>query len=126
MKLFSLEEANALLPAVRRIVADVTRAHAAVLTRKAAARHAAAGAEMGGGAMSGGAQNYAAALLRLAARTGELETLGVQLKDYARGLIDFPTLRDGRVVLLCWQAGEGDQLEWWHEVEAGFAGRQPL
>lgn len=125
MKLFSLEEANALLPAVRRIVVDITRAHAVVLRRKAAARHAAAGAEAGGGAMPGGA-HYAAALLRLAARVGELETLGVQLKDYERGLIDFPTLRDGRVVLLCWQAGEGEQLEWWHEVEAGFAGRQPL
>ena len=49
-----------------------------------------------------------------------------ELKDYGRGLIDFPSLREGRVVLLCWQMGEGDQLEWWHEVEAGFAGRQPL
>jgi hypothetical protein len=41
-------------------------------------------------------------------------------------LIDFPCLRDGRVVLLCWKADEGDSIEWWHDVEAGFAGRQPL
>ncbi len=125
MKLFSLEEANALLPAVRRIVADVTRTHAFVLAHKEAAAHAAEGANAGGGAMPGGA-HYATALLRLAERAGELETLGVQVKDFARGLIDFPSLRDGHVVLLCWQSGEGDRIEWWHEVEAGFAGRQPL
>ncbi|MDT4898557.1 MAG: hypothetical protein QOH25_3634 [Acidobacteriota bacterium] len=69
---------------------------------------------------------YVSLLIELLASTGEIETLGVQLKDYARGLIDFPSLRDGRVVLLCWQMGEGDQIEWWHDVEAGFAGRQPL
>ncbi|MCP9494916.1 MAG: DUF2203 domain-containing protein [Pyrinomonadaceae bacterium MAG19_C2-C3] len=45
---------------------------------------------------------------------------------YARGLIDFPSLRDGRVVLLCWQMGEANELLWWHDVEAGFAGCQPL
>ena len=56
----------------------------------------------------------------------ELEALGVQLKDFERGLVDFPSLRDGRVVLLCWQMGEGDELEWWHDVDAGFAGRTPL
>jgi hypothetical protein len=55
-----------------------------------------------------------------------LESLGVQLKDYSQGLIDFPSMRDGRVVLLCWKADEGDQLEWWHDLETGFAGRQPL
>ncbi len=125
MKLFSLEEANALLPTVRSIVVDMTRAHAFVLKHRAAAQHAAAGAQLGGGAMPGGAR-YALTLLRLAERAGELETLGVQVKDFARGLIDFPSLRDGRVVLLCWQSGEGEQIEWWHEVEAGFAGRQPI
>ena len=69
---------------------------------------------------------YVMTLLNLVQHTNELEELGVQLKDYERGLIDFPTMRDGRIVLLCWKLDEGDQLEWWHEVEAGFAGRQPL
>ena len=81
--------------------------------------------ETGGGGMEGGAA-YVGSLSELAEASGELEGLGVQLKDYTRGLIDFPTMREGRVVLLCWQMGEGDSLEWWHEVEAGFAGRQPL
>ncbi len=75
--------------------------------------------------MHGGAL-YVAALVGLAEAVGRLDELGVQLKDYARGLVDFPSMRDGRVVLLCWQSGEGDQIEWWHDVEAGFAGRQPL
>ena len=69
---------------------------------------------------------YVSLLIELLSGAGELETLGVQLKDQTRGLIDFPSLRDGRVVLLCWHLGEGDQIEWWHDIEAGFAGRQPL
>ena len=125
MKVFSVEEANAMLPTVRGILARIQRAHGRLLSYQTSAKHAAEGAEQGGGGMPDGPR-YVALLFELSTRTGELEALGVQLKDYARGLIDFPSLRDGRVVLLCWQLGEGDQIEWWHDVEAGFAGRQPL
>ena len=69
---------------------------------------------------------YAILLTNFSEEISELEALGVQLKDLDRGLIDFPSLRDGRVVLLCWQLGEGDELEWWHDMDAGFAGRTPL
>jgi hypothetical protein len=55
-----------------------------------------------------------------------MEEIGIQIKDYGRGLIDFPSMKNGKVILLCWQLGEGDEVSWWHEVEAGFAGRQPL
>ena len=125
MKLFTVEDANSLLPTVRGIVRKVQRAYARVSASQEQARAAAEGASRGGGGMEGGAA-YVESLSELAEASGELEELGVQLKDYVRGLIDFPTLREGRVVLLCWQMGEGDRLEWWHEVEAGFAGRQPL
>jgi hypothetical protein len=125
MKLFSVEEANALLPDVRRIVAAISRAHGRIAASREGSRLAAEGAKAGGGAMPGGSE-YARALLRLSESVGELEALGVQLKDYERGLIDFPAMREGRVVLLCWQLGEGDRIEWWHDVDAGFAGRQPL
>jgi hypothetical protein len=125
MKLFTVEEANALLPTVRGIVARVQRAHARVSAGQDAARQAAERARLGGGGIVGGSV-YVAALSELAEHAGRLEALGVQLKDYARGLIDFPSMREGRVVLLCWQMGEGDRVEWWHDVEAGFAGRQPL
>jgi hypothetical protein len=123
MKIFSIEEANALLPTVRRILEAVRRAHHRLLAYQEAAKRAAE--EQGGGGMADGPR-YVANLIELTTRTSELEVLGVQLKDYARGLIDFPSLRDGRVILLCWQLGEGEQIEWWHDVEAGFAGRQPL
>lgn len=125
MKIFSLEEANSLLPEVRAIVRSIQKAHRGLLKFRKAVKDAAAGAENGGGGMLGGSR-YATLLTDLSLRANELEIMGVQLKDYARGLIDFPSLRDGRVVLLCWQLGEGDSLEWWHDVEAGFAGRQPL
>jgi len=125
MKLFTVEEANALLPTVRGVVRQVQRAYKRVAASQEAARVAADRAKLGGGGIPGGSL-YVTALSELAEHAGRLEALGVQLKDYGRGLIDFPSLRGGRVVLLCWQMGEGDQLEWWHEVEAGFAGRQSL
>lgn len=125
MKIFSLEEANALLPTVQGIAKKVQRTHSRVSSQQSEAKLAADAAEQGGGGIKGGVE-YAALLVRLTSLVGELESLGVQLKDFARGLVDFPTLRDGRVVLLCWQLGEGDRIEWWHDVEAGFAGRTPL
>ncbi|MGB9179284.1 MAG: DUF2203 domain-containing protein, partial [Pyrinomonadaceae bacterium] len=117
--------ANALLPTVRRIVGAIQRAHARLISYQDAAKYAAEGAEFGGGGMTDGPR-YVTLLIELSTKTAELESLGVQLKDYARGLIDFPSMRDGRVVLLCWQLGEGNELEWWHDLDTGFAGRQPL
>jgi hypothetical protein len=125
MKIFTIEEANALLPAVRKILVYVQRAHRRLFSYHEVAKLAAEGAEQGGGGFSDGVR-YAALLIELTAHMSELEALGVQLKDFDRGLVDFPSLRDGRVVLLCWQVGEGDKLEWWHDVDAGFAGRTPL
>jgi hypothetical protein len=125
MKLFTLEEANELLPLVRRILGGVRSTHAAISALQQEAKLAAAGAERGGGGMAEGAR-YIMLLNRLAARSQELDTLGVQIKDYSRGLIDFPSMKEGRVVLLCWQWGEGDKVTWWHDIDAGFAGRQPL
>jgi hypothetical protein len=55
----------------------------------------------------------------------ELKELGVELKDYFTGLIDFPSLMDGRPVYLCWRLGEAE-VGYWHELEAGFSGRQKL
>ena len=50
---------------------------------------------------------------------------GILLKDPDRGLVDFPVLREGREVYLCWLLGE-TTIEFWHDIDAGFAGRQPL
>jgi hypothetical protein len=125
MKIFTVAEANALLPTVRDILSKIQRAHKRLFSHRKAAKDAAEGAEQGGGGMPDGPR-YAALLVELTSQTSELEALGVQLKDFNRGLVDFPSLRDGQVVLLCWQIGEGDELQWWHHVEEGFAGRTPL
>ena len=125
MKLFTLQEANALLPNVKTIVGKIQQAHRRVTQYRDEAKEASEAAEKGGGGTAFGLA-YAQALTDLTGAIAELETLGVQLKDFERGLVDFPSLRDGRVVLLCWQMGEGDELEWWHDVDAGFAGRTPL
>ena len=125
MKIFTVDEANALLPTVREIVGRIQRSHKSVSRFREAAKKAAEAAERGGGGIDDGLR-YAVVLSDLTLALTDLETLGVQLKDFQRGLVDFPSLRDGRLVLLCWQMGEGDELEWWHDVDAGFAGRTPL
>src|SRR5687768_14118110 len=125
MKFFTVQEANALLSTVRIILARIQRAHRRLTQYRDEVKKAAEAAEQGGGGIAEGAA-YASVLTELTLQLAELEGLGVQLKDFERGLIDFPSLREGRVVLLCWQLGEGDELEWWHDVDAGFAGRTPL
>jgi hypothetical protein len=125
MKIFTVQEANALLPDVRTIVGKIQRAHRKLSHYREDAKKAAEAPERGGGGFPDGVA-YAAVLTDLTVQLSELEVLGVQIKDIERGLGDFPSLRDGRVVLLCWQLGEGDELEWWHDVDAGFAGRTPL
>jgi hypothetical protein len=125
MKIFTLQEANALLPDVKIILAKIQRAHRKLSRYRGEARKASEAADQGGGGIQDGVA-YATILTELTLQLAELEGLGVQLKDFERGLIDFPSLREGRVVLLCWQMGEGDELEWWHDVDAGFSGRTPL
>jgi hypothetical protein len=125
MKLFTVEEANALLPSVRLILRKIQRSRRRLSAYRDEAKLAAEGAEQGGGGMVGG-ELYAKILTNFTEELAELDVIGVQLKDFDRGLIDFPSLREGRVVLLCWQLGEGDELEWWHDMDAGFGGRTPL
>ena len=55
----------------------------------------------------------------------ELEKLGIAIKSFDEGLIDFPSHRDGREVFLCWKHGE-ESVEYWHEPDKGYAGRQPI
>jgi hypothetical protein len=124
MKLFTIEEANELLPGVRSTLEKIQRMYATLEGYRESARAAAKASEFGGG-MQGGAQ-YVKALYKIGKLTTELHEGGIQLKDYSRGLIDFPCMREGRIVLLCWQLGEAEHIEWWHEIEAGFAGRKPL
>ena len=67
----------------------------------------------------------AGAVLTLMGAATQLEALDIVLRDPRQGLVDFPSIRDGVEVYLCWKLDE-QRVEWWHEPEAGFAGRQPL
>lgn len=125
MKLFTVEEANDLLPTVRPMLLKIQARHNLIATFKKSAKAAAEAAQFGGGGMENGSV-YVKSLYELGKFTLDLDNLGIQLKDYGRGLIDFPSMREGRIVLLCWQLGENDEIEWWHDLETGFAGRKPI
>ena len=124
MKLFTPAEANSLLPEIAPKLEAVRRLCGRIERYSDAARSAASASDRGGG-MEGGTA-YVKSLYEVGKLTTEVAEMGVEIKDPTRGLIDFPSLRGERVVLLCWQLGEGYAIEWWHETEAGFAGRQPL
>jgi len=122
MKLFTFEEAKSLLPEVKRLWRAVDRARGILKQLEPEARLASASG--GGGGTVYGIQ-YAAALNNFLAGLQSILSLGVEIKDLDRGLCDFPHMREGRIVYLCWQRGE-ETIEWWHDIDAGFAGRQPL
>ena len=65
------------------------------------------------------------AFMSMRTALGELQEVEVVLRDLDRGLVDFPALREGREIYLCWLEGE-DEIEFWHEPEAGFDARKPL
>jgi hypothetical protein len=126
--LFTLDEALALLPVVRRLSADIQETKRE-LDAASAELQRLLGLTGGNGHLAADVastrQSTRSAGGRLEALIGELDDLGVQLKGIEDGLVDFPSERDGHVVLLCWRAGE-ETIAWWHEIETGFAGRQPL
>jgi hypothetical protein len=124
MKVFTVNEANELLPAIEPKLRLIQKYYGSLEKLREPAKAAAEASDFGGG-MKGGT-GYVKTLYEIGKLTTEMHEAGIQLKDYSRGLIDFPSMKEGRVVLLCWQLGEGDRIEWWHEIEAGFAGRKPL
>jgi len=124
MKTFTLAEANDLLPEIVPKLESIRTLYGAVEGLRAESRAAAGASEFGGG-MKGGT-GYVNTLYRIGKLTTEIHDLGVELKDHTQGLIDFPSLRGERIVYLCWKLGDGDEIEWWHETDAGFAGRKPL
>jgi|CXWL01.1.fsa_nt_gi hypothetical protein len=124
MKLFTIDEANELLQVIVPKLHEIRRLYEIVEEMRADARAAAGASEFGGGMLGG--TGYVNTLYMLGKLTTEIHEAGVELKDHRRGLIDFPSLRADRVVYLCWQLGEGEVIEWWHETDGGFDGRQPL
>jgi len=118
-KFFTVDEANRALPYVSRVVDDVTRTYGRVIELRQQLDDAFAADE------TELETAYEHAMERLGELVDELHTVGVELKDFERGLVDFPAIHEDREILLCWCRGE-KQVTKWHEVDAGFAGRQPV
>ena len=119
---YTLEEASELLPRVVALIERMRVARGRLGDREAREALSEAGPTNGGG---GPGRTVSEGFLELRDSMLELRELEVLLRDLDRGLLDFPSLRDGREVYLCWQEGE-DAIGFWHEPDAGFGGRRPL
>jgi hypothetical protein len=129
---FTLEEANQRLPLVRAIVQDIVDLYRDVSERRdrlatVRARH---GEDSASGSLYSEENEQIEKDLRhdeerLRGFIEELKELGIDFKDPVKGLVDFPSMADGRLVYLCWMLGE-PEVRFWHELEEGFNGRQPI
>jgi hypothetical protein len=119
---YSIDQANAALEWVADRLERLRAARVQLSDEEARAALGEAAPGNGGGQPG---RVVSEAFLELQRALGELQAMDVVLRDLDRGLVDFPALRDGREVYLCWEAGE-DEIEYWHDVDAGYGGRQRL
>ncbi len=120
---FTLQEANETLNLIRPLMDEVQRIRQKILEKQPEAWPAIERSVGNGGnrALSQMALDFE----KLDDLVHRIQDTGVLIKDINTGLVDFPALRQRQEVYLCWQVGE-EKIEYWHEVEAGFAGRQPI
>jgi hypothetical protein len=119
---YTLEQAEAALPWVAERVERIQDALAELRSPSAQMVFEEMDATTGG-AWPG--REISSAVLLLLAAAEQLEAMDIVLRDADRGLVDFPSIRDGEEIYLCWEAGE-PRVAFWHEPDAGFAGRRPL
>lgn len=131
MKTFTLEEANLLLPTIESLLKRAMEAKRVAEVIEEELHQVGRRIILSGGLLGDVAavQKKRTALEALVQRAkdavAEIDAIGVQVKDLGIGLLDFPTYLDGEIVLLCWKMGE-TEIGYWHAVEAGYRGRQPL
>lgn len=122
---YTLEQASAVMGWVAERVGWVRDAQDQLVALGARASEAIAALdERSGGGYPG--RETARALVELSRAVGELKAVDIVLRDVERGLVDFPAIREGEEIYLCWLVDEEDRIAFWHEPEAGFAGRRPL
>lgn len=130
-KYFTLEEAQSLLPVLEALLKRAIEAKKAVEGIQEEMQALSRRIFLNGGMLLDVEQvrrrraGLDAHLQQAKDSLAEIEAIGVQVKDLDTGLLDFPCLLDGEVVLLCWKMGE-ERIAYWHTLEAGFRGRQPL
>jgi hypothetical protein len=122
-KYFTLQEANETLNLIRPLMDEVQAIRLKILKNQPEAWPAIEKSAGNGGnrALSNMVQDFE----KFDALIHQIQATDVLIKDINLGLLDFPALKDGREVYLCWQYGEGD-IAFWHEIEAGYAGRQSI
>jgi hypothetical protein len=121
-KHYTLEEARALLPRVRQWLEELDRHQERLKTLdKRVGDLMASGDDAGGPSVN----QLAGTLAECKAVLQRFRDREIQIKDLNRGLIDFPSLRNGREIFLCWEKDE-DDIEYWHDLESGYAGRERL
>ena len=122
-KHFTVAEARALLPELRQIFHDAHRRRDRFTKADASLGESleTAGGDLGGPQVSAVLMD----LLQMNSQAARVVALGVQLKDFDRGLVDFPHLRDGREVFLCWELDEED-IGFWHDIDSGYGARERL
>ena len=121
-KHYTLEEARALLPQIREWFALLDQAQEEMEgIEKRLASLTEEGRDLGGETVD----RWAKTLAKLRCLLHEFQSREIQVKDLQRGLIDFPALREGREVFLCWEKDEED-IENWHDIDTGYSGREPL
>ena len=120
---FTLQQANEALKIIRPLMDEVQAIRRKILAKQPEAWPAIEKSAGNGGnrALSDMVEDFE----KLDALIHQILDIGAQIKDINTGLLDFSALKDGREVYLCWQYGE-DDIQFWHEIEAGFAGRQPI
>jgi len=119
---YTVEQANSALGWVAERIERLRAARVGLNDEQARAALSEAGPTNGGGEPG---RVVSAAFLEMRSALVELQAMEVVLRDLDRGLVDFPSIRDGREVFLCWEEGE-DEVEYWHDLDAGYGGRRPL
>ena len=129
-KLFTLDEANHLVPTLDPLLRRVVEQRQALREHAQVIEEFRAEAGKSGGGMPGGRFGKARAAAetlgtQIAEGIRRIEALGCVVKDLDQGLVDFPSLREDQTVFLCWRLGE-TSIRYWHGLKEGFAGRKPL
>ena len=122
-RIFTLAEAQSLLPRLRTLLEEIGEEWQHMRDLNPEIQKARDNAALDGFTKSG--VEYVESVSHLMSLIYQIKDMGVLLKDADKGLCDFPYLKHGRVVYLCWQLGE-DSIQFWHDIETGFAGREPL
>jgi len=122
-RIFTLDEAQGLLPRLRSLLTEIGEEWNHVRKLNPEVQKARDKAALDGYSKLG--VEYVESVSHLMFLIHQIKDMGVLLKDADKGLCDFPYMRQGRVVYLCWQLGE-DRIQYWHDIESGFAGREPL